>query len=104
MLRGDQIRTQNVPLDRQGPYEEVEADSCDAVVVEEGEYEGDAQEDHHVDVIEERVESVPPLLGQRTVEPDVEGVQEDDDYLQSYQDRDVQISPPTPCQKVFIHF
>ena len=96
--------TENIPLNWHRTYQEVEADWGETVVVDECEDEGDAEEDHHVDVIEERVESVPPLLTERTVEPDKEGVQEDSEDLQTYQYRDVKVPPPAPVEKIFQHF
>ena len=96
--------TENVPLDWQGTYQEVEADGGETVVVDKGEDEGDAEEDHDVNIIEERIESVPSLLTERTVKPDIVGVQEDSHYLQSYQHWNMQISPPAPAKKIFQHF
>ena len=72
-----------------------------------------------MDIIEQGVNSVPslltnkeyqhqkepvlPHLGQWTVKPDVVGVEDNNDQLQSNQNRHVQISPPAPSQKIF-HF
>ena len=96
--------TENIPLNWHRTYQEVEADGGEPVVVDEGEDEGDAEEDHHVNIIEERVESVPSLLTEWTVKPHIEGVQEDSYYLQTYQNWHVQIPPPTPAKKIFQHF
>ena len=65
-IKGSQL-TQNVPLDTQCSYDEIEGESSEAVVLQEGQQEPNPQEDHHVDVIEQRIECVPLLLQEQVI-------------------------------------
>ena len=54
--------TQYVPLDTQCSDDEIKTKSSEAVVLQEGQQESDPEEDHHMDVIEQRIVGVPFLL------------------------------------------
>ena len=84
-----------MPLNTERADYEVKTNGGEAVIVEEGEKEANAKEDHHVDIIEQRVEGVPLLLRPRIIlEFYIERVENEDDDLKNEDDGNMEVFPP----------
>ena len=113
--------TQYVPLDTQCSDDDIKTKSSEAVVLQEGQQESDPEENHHVDVIEQRIVGVPFLLNfqissssfqilfnltpRSIIEFDISSIENEKDDLNNNKQGNVEILPPGPVeQKFYKHF